>query len=208
MVCRTIGYSFSQWFFTRGSGNIYQTHDKYKFRKPLYLVNPKDENGVGAFDYLEKLVYDCHHKGTVPENPESLFKSVASLDEAEAGLKEDRLQYRRFHLPAYAVQEEANEPEGRKGSKDFNVAIFCSASNKNSHYLESTKNLAESLVKDNFGLVSGAGGNGMMEQITNVGWDLRRDHGAEHLGSNSPHIQNGEGDVRDRMTQFKLARNI
>ena len=29
-----------------------QTHDKYKFRKPLYLLNPKDENGVGAFDYL------------------------------------------------------------------------------------------------------------------------------------------------------------
>lgn len=181
-----------------------QTHDKYKFRKPLYLVNPKDKDGFGAFDYLEDLVYDCHHKGTVPENPESLFKSVNTLEEAEEKLKQDRLQYRRFHLPAYATQEEANEPEGRKGKKDFNVAVFCSASNKNSGYLEATDRLVESLVNADFGVVSGAGGNGMMERITNKVLELR----GEHLGSNSPHIQNDEGDVRDKMTQFLLARNI
>lgn len=74
--------------------------------------------------------------------------------------------------------------------------------------MESTRKLSESLIKDGFGLVSGSGGNGMMEQITDAAWDLRKEHKAEHLGSNVPHVQNGEGDVRDRMTQFLSARNI
>jgi len=185
-----------------------QTHDKYKFRKPLYLVNPKDEHGKGAFDYLEELVDDCHNKGTVPENPNSLYKSVSTVEEAKAGLKQDRFHYRRMHLPAYATQEAANDTEGRKGSKDFNVAIFCSASNKNSRYKEDTRNLAESLIKADFGVVSGAGAIAMMGEVSDAATELRKEYGAEHFGSNVLHIMSGEGDVRDQMTEFLLARNI
>jgi len=180
-----------------------QTHDKYKFTKPFYLVNPN-----GEFKYLEDLVSDFHHQGTVPENPTTLFRSVKTIEEAVEGLKEDRKSYRRYHIPDYARQEKPNEPEGRRGTKSFNVAVFCSASNKNARYTGEARKLAEMLVKEDFGLVSGAGLLSMMGEVTKVGSEHRSSHRAEHLGSNVPHIMPGEGDARDQMTEFLMARNI
>jgi predicted Rossmann-fold nucleotide-binding protein len=180
-----------------------QTHDKYKFRKPFKLINPQ-----GAFDYLEEMVNGFHRVGTVPEDPHSLYQSAATVEEAVEQLKQDRLRYRKLHLPGYAVQEEANPLEGRRGTKDFNVAIFCSATNENANFKASTHRLAELLVADNFGLVSGAGLYSMMGEVTKAGHELRKSKKAEHLGSNVPHIMEGEGDASGFMTEFLLARNI
>jgi predicted Rossmann-fold nucleotide-binding protein len=180
-----------------------QTHDKYKFRKSFYVVNEK-----GAFDYLEELVDHLHQQGTIAEDPATLVKFTDTLDEALDNLTEDRKAYRRFHLPAYAVKEEPYEKEGRSGTKDFNVAIFCSATNKNNRYLEETRDFTKALIDDDFGVVSGAGALSMMGMITDTAYDMRKTHGAEHFGSTTPNIMPGEGDARDKMTEFLMARSI
>lgn len=185
-----------------------QTHDKYKMRKPFYLVNPKAEDGTGPFDYLEEMVLDCHHSGTVPENPSSLFKSVQSVEDAVTALKTDRKEYRRLHLPEYATRETPFEYNETPGTKDFNVAIFCSASNKNESYMSDARRMAHALVHEGFGLVSGAGGQSMMGEVTSAAYTKRDSHAAEHFGSNVPHIMQNEGDMHEKMTEFKLARHI
>jgi|GEM_PF-3327927 len=186
-----------------------QTHDKYKLKKPFYLVNPKEGGDKGAFDYLVDLVTDFHHNGTVSESPTSLYKLVETIEEAITGLKEDRKKYRRFVLPPHALKEEMYDPVGRDGTKDFNVAIFCSATNKNSTNMAHARDITNKLVDDGFGIVSGGGMYASMGAVTDVVKERRRE-GAEHLTSNAVHIMPGEGDVSKPLvvTQFQKARNI
>lgn len=181
-----------------------QTHDKYKLKKPFYLVNPK-----GAFNYLVDLVADLHHNGTVSENPNSLYKQTETIEEAVNGLKQDRKQYRRFILPPHATREEMYDPVGRDGTKDFNVAIFCSATNKNATNMSHAREMTDRLIDAGFGIVSGGGMYASMGEITDTAHKRRRE-GAEHLASNAVHIMPGEGDVSKPLvvTQFQKARNI
>lgn len=182
-----------------------QTYDKMKLWKPLYLVDPNN-----SYAGMRNLVWNLHETGTVAQDPGLLFKTVTSIDEAIEGLKHDRLRYRRLDTPEYVRQEEANPVIGSTNLDPdrFRVAIFCSATNENSQYLEETRALATGLIEEGFGLISGAGLYSMMGQITEAAHGMRRSHGAEHLGSNAPHIMQGEGDASEQMTQFLLARNI
>jgi predicted Rossmann-fold nucleotide-binding protein/inosine/xanthosine triphosphate pyrophosphatase family protein len=186
-----------------------QTHDKFKFWKPLKLVNPKDASGKGAFDYLEDMLNDFHHLGTVGEDPTTLARSVQTVSEAIQQLKDtDRQRYRRMYIPAYATGPK-NEPEGEPMTKSFRVGIFCSASTENSAYHDDAERLTRGLIQSDIGIVSGAGMNGSMERITTTSEQLRfTDHKAQHVGSNSPHIQENEGSANHSMHEFLLARNI
>jgi len=184
-----------------------QTHDKLKVTKPFYLVNPN-----GEFNYLVDMVTDFHHSGTVVENPSTLYKQVKTMDEAVERLKEDRKTYRRFLLPEYATQKHPFDVVGRRTSKlkkDFNVAIFCSATNKNETYVDAARKFTDDLIDEDFGIVSGAGMHAMMGAATDAAFIKRKDPwNAEHSGSSTPTIMPGEGNGSKIVTQFQLARNI
>ncbi len=180
-----------------------QTHDKYKFLKPTYIVNPE-----GAFDDLMALIYDFHHLGTVPEDPETLIRQVVTVDEAIDRLQQDRLSYRRYDLPGYAVRENPFEIEGRASTKDFNIGIFMSASTENAKYLEDAERLTRGLIEEDIGIVTGGGAFGPMGRSTEIAHAMRGSHKAFHAASNVPHIMSSEGDVRDLVSQFQVSRDI
>ncbi len=179
-----------------------QTHDKYKLKKPFYLVNPE-----GAFDYLISMVSDFHYSGTVQENPNSLYKVTKTIEEAVEKLKHDRLEYRSFVLPPHATQEKPFRRTGRDGKKDFNVAIFCSATNKNDTNMAHARDTTNKLIDEDFGIVSGGGMLASMGEITSAAY-ARRQEGAEHMAANAVHIMPGEGDASQYVTQFQKSRDI
>lgn len=185
-----------------------QMHDKYKLSKPLKLINPK-ENGKGVFDYMEELVMDCHKLGTIPQDPATLYQSVDSVEQAVEQLKEERKHYRRMEVPAYAKDQQPNPIDGSPSSKDFNVALFCSVNSKNSKYINDINSLATDLIKSDFGLVSGAGLYSSMGEITRIAEEMRHsEYSAHHSGTNVRHLMLVEGDARDKVNEFFLARNI
>ena len=180
-----------------------QTHDKFKLRKPLYLVNPD-----GAFDDLIKLIYDFHYLGTVPEEPETLIKQTKNVEEAVEKLQVDRKDYRRYRPPAYATQEEPFETDGLEPNTDFNVSVLLSASTENAVYLGDTRRLTRSRIENGMGIYSGGGAYGPMGALTKTAYNMRSTHRAFHGASNVKHIMSGEGDVRDFVQQFKKSRDI
>ena len=155
-----------------------------------------------------ELVYDFHHLGTVPEDPATLIREAASIDEAIEQLQTDRLQYRRYDLPGYALREDPFEIEGRSSTKDFNVGIFMSASSENAKYLKDTELLTRGLIEEDIGIITGGGAFGPMGKSTDIAYDMRSSHRAFHAASNVPHIMSGEGDVRDFVSEFQIARDI
>lgn len=180
-----------------------QTHDKYVFQKGVYVVNQD-----GAFDDLKELIYDFHHLGTVPQDPETLVKFVADVDTAVEAAKQDREDYRRSHLPSFATKDEPYAAEGRDSTKDFNVGIFLSATSENEKYLSGTEKLVSALIEEDMGIVTGGGAHGPMGVATRVAKKMRSSHKSHHAASNVPNIMSGEGNVRDTVNQFFLARNI
>ncbi len=149
-----------------------QTHDKYKLSKPLKLINPKN-SGKGAFDYLEDMIEDFHKVGTIPQDPATLYQSVSSVEQAIEQLEQERTKYRRMEIPSYATKKEAHPPTGAISRKDFNVAIFCSSASKNTKYIKDANDLAEGLIKADFGLVSGAGLYSSMGEVTRLADEYR-----------------------------------
>lgn len=185
-----------------------QMHDKYKLSKPLKLVNPK-QNGKGAFDYMEDLVKDCHQLGTIPQDPATLYQNVDSVEEALDQMKQERQKYRRMEVPTYARAKEANPVDGSPSPKNFNVSIFCSVSSKNSKYIQDINTLTTDLIKSDFGLVSGAGLYSSMGEVTKLAEQMRHsEYSAHHSGTNVRHLMLVEGDARDKVNEFFLARNI
>ena len=188
-----------------------QTRDKFKLEKPLYLINPKDEKQQGAFDYLENLIYDLHILGTIPQDPETLYHSVATVDEAVERLRDDRNNYLRYDPPAYSKGKPI-EPEGLESEKDFNVVIFISATNENEKLHSIGKQLSGKLAKEGFGIFSGIGLYGGMGAITKTMVEIRDEHDSHHTGFNVPHIMDGGEvlgkNVEDLVDRFHLCRDI
>ncbi|MDX1975724.1 MAG: hypothetical protein SFT92_08655 [Rickettsiales bacterium] len=188
-----------------------QTRDKYKLEKPLYLVNPKDDEQKGPFDYLEKLTHDLHILGTVGQDPKTLYHSVNSAEEAVDGLKKDRDRYLRYNPPAHSKGPKI-KPKGDESPKDFNVVVFVSATNENTMIHNTSKKLTTLLAQNNFGVYSGAGMYSGMGTITKTMVDIRDEHAAHHTGFNVPHIMDA-GEVKGRnitelVDRFHLCRDI
>lgn len=188
-----------------------QTRDKYKLEKPLYLINPKDDKQVGPFDYLEALTHDLHMLGTIAQDPKTVYHSVQTADEAIEGIKQYRDNYLRYDPPEYSKGPKI-EPTGDESQKDFNVAIFVSATNENDMVRGVSKHLASQLAKENFGVVTGAGLYSGMGSITKTMVEIRDEHDAHHTGYNVPHIMDG-GEVRGKnivelVDRFHLCRDI
>jgi len=188
-----------------------QTRDKYKLEKPLYLVNPKNDQQHGAFDYLEKLTQHLHVVGTIAQDPETLYHSVGTIGEAVSRIMHERNDYLRYEPPEYA-KGPAIEPIGEESAKGFNVVIFVSASNENESILEIGKHLAIKLSALGFGVYSGAGLYSGMGAITRALMEIKDESDTHHTGFNVPHIMDG-GEVRgknivDLVDRFHLCRDI
>jgi len=188
-----------------------QTRDKHKLEKPLYLINPKDEAGKGALDYLEDLSQDLHLLGTIPQTLNKLYRSVGSVDEAVAELRKDRENYLHYTPPSYSKGEKI-EPEGETSDKDFNVAIFISASNENEMIKSIGEELSEKLSLDGFGVFSGGGLYSGMGAITKKIYELKKyKDDLHHTALNVPHImeiEDGKEDIREYVDHFQLCRDI
>ena len=190
-----------------------QTHDKYKLSKPLYLINPKDNEGCGVFDYLEDITTYLHEVGTIAQDPYTLYKSVPSIKDAIDGLKTDRNNYFRYSPPSYSRNPHRFKPSGKKPSKDFNVAIFISASVENQNIHDVGNDLAGKLATESFGVFSGGGLYSGMGAITKTCLELRnKDSKIEHAAWNAPHIMDagevGDQDIREKVSYFQLCRHI
>jgi predicted Rossmann-fold nucleotide-binding protein len=187
-----------------------QTRDKYKLEKPLYLVNPSMQ-GKKPFDYLELITHDLHILGTIAQDPRTLYKTVNAAADAIELLKEDRNDYLRYDPPAYSIGPKI-EAIGDESPKEFNVALFVSASNENENVLAIGSQLSAKLSKEGFGIFSGAGLYSGMGAITQAIVEIKDECDAHHTGFNVPHIMDA-GEVRGKnivkmLDRFQLCRDI
>ena len=191
-----------------------QTRDKYKLEKPVYLINPKEGDHAGAFDYLEKLTQDLHVLGTISEDPDMLYRSAATPEEAIEGLKAHResKNHLRYDPPAYSRGDEILESTGNSSTKDFNVAIFISATNENDMIINTGSYLAKKLAEEGIGVTSGAGMFSGMGGITKSMQTLPDDVEGHHTGITTPHIANEReikgADGQNIADKFVLTRDI
>lgn len=191
-----------------------QTRDKYKLEKPIYLINPKNGEHAGAFNALEEITHALHQLGTIPENPATLYHSVSTIDEAVEAVKahRGRTQHLRYDPPSYA-RGEAMPASGDKSPKEFNVAVFISASNENEKICTMGTELTEKLAAAGMGVFSGAGMYSGMGAITRAAITLRdTEQGVHHTGITVPHIMDGKEvqgkNIRELVDRFHLCRNI
>ncbi len=180
-----------------------QTRDKYILNKPIKLLNPN-----GAFDSLVEMVRDFHAMGTVKEYPHDLFHEVKTYEKAVEGLEENRKGYLRYRAPELQKYE-----EGFDSSKQFNVAIFCSATNESDKMKSDAAKLTEELCRRNFGIVTGAGGLAMMGAVTDKVDQLRHngemsDDPPHHTGATVYHLMHKEATKQGVIQKLTITPNI
>jgi predicted Rossmann-fold nucleotide-binding protein len=174
----------------------HQTHDRHVMAKPLILINPN-----GAFDYLEKMIWDLHRINAVPENPNDLYRSFKTIAEAKAFLKGCEPDY--YYMPP---SQEKTYAVGERHSKK-GTAIFCSATSENESVCRKAKAIVEFMKGIGDNLVSGLGMNGTMGALTHAAADL----GVHHTGFSVGHIMNrpqGEGHGEEFASYFGLCKHI
>jgi predicted Rossmann-fold nucleotide-binding protein len=131
--------------------------------KPLVVFNPQEGEAKGCWDRMLAYFDELREIGMVKDQNRTLLQEVGTLDAARK-----LLDLSRQNLMRTPLEEESSivlDEKDLKKSGKFNVAVFCSATNKNQHLLDLADMTGAALALQNYGIVYGAGDRSMMGKV-------------------------------------------
>jgi predicted Rossmann-fold nucleotide-binding protein len=131
--------------------------------KPLIVLNPQDGPLRGCWDGPLAYFDELREIGMIKDQNRTLLQEVGTLAAARK-----MLDLSRQNLMRTPPEEESSiviDETTLKKSGKFNVAVFCSATNKNQHLLDLADRTGMGLAMRDFGIVYGAGDRSMMGAV-------------------------------------------
>ena len=131
--------------------------------KPLIVFNPQEGEAKGCWDRMLAYFDELREIGMVKDQNRTLLQEVGTFD---AAMK--LLDLSRQNLMRTPLEEESSivlDEKNLKKSGKFNVAVFCSATNKNQHLLDLADMTGAALALQDYGIVYGAGDRSMMGKV-------------------------------------------
>lgn len=190
-----------------------QTGDKFMLGKMLAVLDDKRQAGEDKIlDRLERMTYDLHRLGAIPQEPHTLFKRFGSVLDLAYAMNAAKKEVFRYPPFSYADGPNVMAQSGVPSTKDYHTAMLLTASLKGTDMLAQVGPIARALAEEGSGIVTGAGlNNGGMGLVTQTLYDMAmRGKDVHHTGITTPHIREHEasGNVEKRVQHFVLTKNI
>ncbi|MBY0354756.1 MAG: LOG family protein, partial [Rickettsiales bacterium] len=131
--------------------------------KPLIVFNPKEGEASHCWSPILAYFDELRDIGMITDQTRTFVHEVGTLEAAMTMLQRSRQNLLR--TPQDEPEPHTLDDKNLKASGKYNVAVFCSATNKNEYLLDLADTTGAALAMHDYGIVYGAGDRAMMGAV-------------------------------------------